>query len=289
MSRLSLGTAQFGSCYGIANSLGQVSAAEAKALLQVAAADDVNTLDTAIGYGEAEELLGKLGVQGFNVVTKLPALPDDCADVSGWVQEQVNASLSRLDITQIYGLLLHRPEQLLGANGSALYHALLALKDNRQVQKVGISIYSPTELDVLMPRYRFDLVQAPFNVIDQKLHRSGWMRRLKDDDIEIHTRSTFLQGLLLMPQADIPEKFSPWSDLWRVWHQWLLKNQVSAVQACLAFPLAYPEIDRIVLGVNSTSQLSEIMSAAKKPLPADLPDIYCDDENIIYPTNWNRL
>jgi aryl-alcohol dehydrogenase-like predicted oxidoreductase len=289
VNRLALGTVQFGLPYGIANQAGQVSRSEAKVMLEFALANGIDTLDTAIAYGDSETCLGEAGMQGFKVVTKLPTLPDSYADVSSWVQQQVNASLSRLGVTQVYGLLLHRSEQLLGPNGAALYQALQILKDNNQVQKVGVSIYSPTELDALIPRYQFDLVQAPFNLVDQRLYNTGWMQRLKDDNVEIHTRSAFLQGLLLMTQADMPEKFSPWSGLWHSWYQWLLEKEVSAVQACLAFPLTYLEIDRVVVGADSASQLAQIVSVASKVLQADLPDIHCDDENLINPAKWNQL
>lgn len=289
MSRLALGTVQFGLPYGIANQLGQVSRAEAKAMLQVALANGIHMLDTAIAYGDSEASLGELSTEGFDVVTKLPALPYGCVDVGNWVRQQVDASLSRLGLTQVYGLLLHRSEQLLGPNGAELSKALYALRDNGQVQKLGISIYSPTELDALIPRYRFDIVQAPFNLVDQRLSKTGWMQRLKDDDVEIHTRSVFLQGLLLLPQGKMPEKFSAWSDLWCEWHRWLLEKEVSAVQACLAFPLTCPEIDRVVVGADSAAQLAQIVSAESKLLEPDLPDIHCDDENLINPANWSRL
>ena len=289
MNRLALGTVQFGLPYGISNQVGQVSRAEAKAMLQLAKVNGINTLDTAIAYGDSETCLGEVGTQGFKVVTKLPAVPDSCTDVNAWVVQQVNESLLRLDLTEIHGLLLHRSDQLLGLNGAMLYQALKALKDNGQVQKIGISIYTPTELDALIPRYRFDLVQAPFNLVDQRLCRTGWMRRLKDEDVEIHTRSAFLQGLLLMSQADMPDKFSPWSGLWHTWNQWMLEKEVSAVQASLAFPLKYPEIDRVVVGADNLSQLAQIVSAANISLQADLPEIHCDDENLINPANWNRL
>jgi aryl-alcohol dehydrogenase-like predicted oxidoreductase len=289
LSRLALGTVQFGLPYGIANQSGQVSPKEANAMLQLAFAHGIDTLDTAIVYGDSETCLGEVGTQGFKVVTKLPALPDNCADVNTWVKQQVSMSLSRLSVSNVYGLLLHRSEQLLGSNGLELYQALQALKDNGQVQKIGISIYSTIELDALIPRYQFDLVQAPFNLVDQRLYRTGWMMRLKDENVEIHTRSAFLQGLLLISQADMPDKFSPWSGLWHAWHQWMLEKEVSAVQACLAFPLTYPEIDQVVVGADSASQLAQIISAANKLLQAVLPDIHCDDENLINPANWNRL
>jgi aryl-alcohol dehydrogenase-like predicted oxidoreductase len=289
LSRLALGTVQFGLPYGIANSAGQVTRAEAKAMLQLATTKGIDTLDTAISYGDSETCLGELGAKEFKVVTKLPALPNDCHDVSAWVTQQVKASLERMNVTSVYGLLLHRPDQLLDANGTKLYRALQELKDSGQVQKLGVSIYSPTELDVLLPHYHFDLVQAPFNLVDQRLYLSGWMQRLKDRGVELHTRSVFLQGLLLMIQVDMPTKFSPWNALWNSWHRWLANHDTSAVEACLAFSLSYLEIDRVVVGADNVKQLSQIMDASDKQAVNDLPDLECRDEPLINPVHWTKL
>jgi aryl-alcohol dehydrogenase-like predicted oxidoreductase len=289
LNRLALGTVQFGLPYGIANQAGQVSRSEAKAMLQLAVCHGIDTLDTAIAYGESETCLGEVGTLGFKLISKLPALPERCTDVGGWVQEQLSGSLVRLGVTGLYGLMLHRPDQLIGSNGKRLYQALQSLKESRQVQKIGVSIYNPLELEELTRLFHFDLVQAPLSIIDSRLHRTGWLQRLKADGVEIHTRSAFLQGLLLMPENAIPAKFAPWSDLFKKWHTWLAEQNVSAVQACLAFPLAFPEIDRVVIGADSVQQLKQLIEAASHIFPNQLPDLSCDNENLINPSLWNRL
>ena len=260
--RLALGTVQFGLPYGIANQEGQVSRAVAKTMLQSAAANGIDTLDTAIAYGESESCLGEIGTQGFKLVTKLPALPDGHGDINGWVREQVAASFSRLGVGSVYGLLLHRPDQLLETDGQVIFNALRELKDAGLVQKIGVSIYAPSELDALIPQYRFDLVQVPLNLIDRRISTSGWLQRLKQDGVEIHTRSAFLQGLLLMPRSAIPAKFAPWTALWDKWHGWLAQHSVTAVQASLAYPLLFPEVDRVVIGADSKNQLAQIIGAS---------------------------
>jgi aryl-alcohol dehydrogenase-like predicted oxidoreductase len=287
--KIGLGTVQFGQSYGIANQDGQVSRSEAKAMLQLASINGIDTLDTAIVYGDSEMCLGEVGTQGFKLVTKLPAVPEDCSDVSAWVCQQTAASLSRLGVASVYGLLLHRPEQLLDQNGTALYQALQGLKDTGQVQKIGVSIYSSSELVALTPHYRFDLVQAPFNLVDRRLYSTGWMQRLKDDAVEVHTRSVFLQGLLLIPQADIPSNFAPWGGLWQRWHQWLADYDCSAVEACFAFLQSFPEIDRVIVGADNMSQLAQIIRAANSQAKANLPDLQCEDENLINPSKWPTL
>lgn len=289
MNRLALGTVQFGLPYGIANRAGQVARTEAKAMLELATKHDMDTIDTAIAYGESEKCLGEIGTKGFKVVTKLPSVPDDCANISVWINEQVCASLARLGVPTVYGVLLHRSEQLLSAKGAEVYRALQLLKDNSQIQKLGVSIYSPSELDALIPHYHLDLVQAPFNLVDQRLHRTGWLQRLKDIGVEVHTRSVFLQGLLLMAKSDMPVQFSPWSALWHRWQHWLSDHDTSSVQACLAFPMSFPEIDRVVVGADSVSQLEQILSDTKSICSDELPDLYCEDENLINPAKWPAL
>lgn len=289
VSKLALGTAQFGMQYGIANQVGQVDRKTVKAMLELAAESNIDTLDTAIAYGDSEASLGESGIKSFKLITKLPALPDACSDISEWVQQQVGASLDRLGTEVVYGLLLHRPDQLLGSYGKMLYRALLELKEAGQVEKFGLSIYAPSELAAITRQYPVDLIQAPFNLIDRRLYTSGWLHKLKDEHVEVHTRSVFLQGLLLMSQATIPAKFSPWANLWDSLHQWLSTHQVSALQAALNFPLSFPEVDRVVVGAESVNQLEQIINVALNEVTDDLPDLRCEDDNLINPARWSQL
>ncbi len=209
-NRLALGTVQFGLPYGIANQTGQISRDEAAAILNHAWAMGLDTLDTAIAYGGSEARLGEIGVKQWRVISKLPAVPESVTDVAAWVENSVNGSLERLNIPMLRGLLLHCSRQLLGVRGDTLYRALAAIKDEGKVEKIGVSIYGPEELDALWPHYQFDLVQAPFNVIDRRLATSGWLKRLHQAGIEVHVRSVFLQGLLLMDTANRPVSFNRW-------------------------------------------------------------------------------
>jgi len=288
ISRLALGTVQFGLPYGIANRNGQVARSEVKAMLQLAAAKGIDTLDTAIAYGESEACLGDVGTQGFKLVTKLPAVPDGCRDISIWVRQQVHASLSRLQVSRLYGLLLHRPEQLLGKLGKALYRALGDLKSQGLVGKIGVSIYAPDELGALCDGYTFDLVQTPFNVLDRRLADTGWLARLFRQGVEIHVRSIFLQGLLLMPADQRPPYFARWQQLLDVWDRWLVDHQLTSVQACLRHVLAFPEISKVVVGADSKAQLQEIILCAKGALPLLPSSLHASDLDLLNPARWER-
>ncbi len=286
-NRLALGTVQFGLPYGIANQVGQVSRDEATTILDHAWATGLDTLDTAIAYGECEQWLGEIGVAQWQVISKLPAIPESCTDVAAWVRESVLGSLGRLRISRLRGLLLHRSQQLLGPQGDALYQALVALKDQGKVEKIGVSIYGPDELDALWPHYQLDLVQAPFNIIDRSLATSGWLTRLHQTGTEVHIRSVFLQGLLLMEAARRPATFNRWQPLWQRWHRWLDDQALTPLQACLGFVLSQPEIDRVVVGVDNLKQLQEILAGVKVSAITPPKTLISEDLDLIKPSHWD--
>ncbi len=291
--RLALGTAQFGMAYGVANQSGQVAAEEVGRILALARDHGVDTLDTAMDYGNSEASLGAQGVAGFKVVTKLSAMPDDVADVGAWVQGKVADSLQRLQVSAVHGLLLHRPHQLHGPRGPELARALLGLKERGLVRKIGASIYSPDELGSVCDACPIDLVQAPFSLIDRRLHTSGWMDKLQEAGVEIHVRSAFLQGLLLMPRSAIPDKFNrSWASVWDAWHVWQGDHPgCSAAQACIGFVQSFPQVDRIVVGVDGLAQFAQLIAAASSSVsPATAwPVISVADEALVNPSKWSGL
>lgn len=289
MRRLALGTVQFGVPYGIANTGGQVSRPEASAILGFARSIGMDTLDTAVAYGDSERRLGEIGVGGWRIVSKLPAVPDGCSDVGKWVDESVARCLERLGTRSLYGLLLHRPHQLLERGGDGLFRALEGVRDRGLAAKIGVSVYDPAELDDLTPRFHFDLVQAPLNLVDRRFVDSGWLRRLAGEGTETHVRSVFLQGLLLMPREARPRTFDRWAKTWERFEYWLLEAGLTPMQACLRYAMSFPEIGRVVVGVDSISQLLEIVDAIDEPsaaAPAFPNDIAVNDPELVNPGRW---
>ncbi|WP_241673220.1 aldo/keto reductase [Lacisediminimonas profundi] len=288
MKRLALGTVQFGLPYGIANKSGQPGSETIREILETARRAGVDTLDTAIAYGDSERRLGLAGVGEWKVISKLPAFPDG-ADATAWVRESVETSLSRLRLDRLDGLLLHQPGVLLGPHGKAVHECLRQLKQESKIGKIGISVYGPEELDAILPAYPVDLVQAPFNIVDRRLLASGWLDKMHKSGIEIHVRSIFLQGLLLMSCAERPAKFQRWNTLWQKWDEWLHATGLSPLRACLGFALAHPQVSRVIVGVESPLQLVEILEAAAAPGPLPPPLLGSEDPDLINPSRWNSL
>jgi len=287
MTKLALGTVQFGLGYGVKNKSGQTSFAEAGKIWSVAKIAGIDLIDTAIAYGESEQVIGGLGVEGFKVVTKLPPIPVYIDDVAGWAEYQVSHSLRRLGVESVYALLLHRSSDFLQEHGRSLIGALDNLRKKGLVEKIGVSIYDPSELDSLLKIVEIGLVQAPLNLIDDRLESSGWLQRLEEQNIEVHTRSAFLQGLLLMEREEIPAKFERWSSLWDEWHRQLTMSKTSAVAACLSYPLSLRQVSRVVVGVETAEQLEWLIKAAGGPfVNQDWTFMRLQDPILMNPSNW---
>ena len=284
-SRLALGTAQFGLRYGIANRTGQVAHGEAARIVERARSAGLDTIDTAIAYGDSESTLGEVGVAAWCIVSKLPPIPPGVADVEEWVERLLTESLGRLRVPALYGLLLHRSADLAGPHGDAIARALQSARQRKLVSKIGVSIYSPDELDALADRFAPDLVQSPYNVIDRRLETSGWLARLRNSGVEVHTRSAFLQGLLLMNDGR-PAGFGRWDPLWVKWNEWLRDTGIDPVRACLGFALHNARIDRVVIGVDDSAQLQEILDVVDQPFIEPPPELSSDDRDLVEPTRW---
>jgi aryl-alcohol dehydrogenase-like predicted oxidoreductase len=285
--KLALGTVQFGLPYGISNQVGQVSFNAVNEILSHASLAGMDTIDTAIAYGESEAVLGQVGVDNWRVVSKLPAFPAAEENVADWVQNTIDASILRLKLSKLYGVLLHCPSQLRSPSGNLLYQALLNLKKQGKVDKIGISVYEPAELDLLLSTYDFDIIQIPFNVLDQRFATSGWLNRLSQQGTEIHARSAFLQGLLLMQAKHRPVMFNRWAPLWQKWERLLATEKLTPLQACLGFVMSQPEIDRVIVGVESLKQLQEILNVAI-PAKFDHQTLATEDPELLNPSNWRK-
>jgi len=290
--KLALGTAQFGLNYGVSNTSGQVKLPEVKRILEEAKKHNIDTLDTAIVYGNSESILGEIGINKFNVVTKLPPIPKDISDIDLWVNNQVKSSLKKMRIDKVSGLLLHKSSDLLRSSKMQLFDSLCKLKDDGIINKIGISIYNPDELDAIESHgIKIDIVQAPFNILDRRLETTGWLDKLKKERVELHSRSVFLQGLLLQEKNQRNEYFKKWNAYFNKLDEWIKDTKQTPLSASLNFSHSYKSINKIIVGVQNKVQLTEILTSLSQDsqdsqfsVPSELE---IDDLMLINPSNWN--
>ena len=284
--KFSLGTAQFGMKYGINNLSGQVSFQEIEKIIDFCRFNNINFIDTAMNYGNSEKILGKIGVKDFNIITKIPTIPSNEKDIQAWIETKFFNSLNKLNLENVYGLLIHNSSHLKDKNIDDIYSVMKALKLKGLVKKIGVSLYNPMEFILLHKKYDFDLIQAPLNLLDQRLVDADILKFLKKKNIEIHSRSIFLQGLFFMEKEKLFKSFDTWSDLWEKWFFFLEKNQISSLEVCINFQKKFRDINRVIIGVDNLMQLKKILKVASQKTNLKFPNIRSNDINLIDPRNW---
>jgi aryl-alcohol dehydrogenase-like predicted oxidoreductase len=272
-SRLGLGTVQFGLEYGVSNRGGRPSEREVAAILARAVEAGIGIIDTAPAYGDAEVLVGRYLPSGhaLRIVTKTPAVSADAIDArhGQLVLDTLAASLDRLKVDAVHGLLVHRSGDLAKPGWQYLVDAMIEAKSRGWTSRIGASVYNNDQLTLVESRFPPEIVQLPLNVLDRRPIESGTLVRLKSSGIEVHARSAFLQGLLLMEPDELPEFFAPvrqriaaLRELWR-------KRGVSALDGCLAFASQQPEVDAVIVGVNCLKEFEQIELAVASSAGAD--------------------
>lgn len=289
--KIGLGAAQFGLDYGVSNRGGQTYQQEVEKILAVAATNGVDMIDTAASYGDSEAVLGRALTSNneFKLITKTrsfagKAITEDDAQE---LEKTFRCSLEKLGRSSVYGLLVHQADDLLCRGGDMLMERMKVLQGAGLVKKIGISVYSAEQIDRLLANYDFDLIQLPVNLLDQRLIKSGHLVKLKARNVEIHARSVFLQGLVLMPPETLPLFFKPIRAHLETCRRAFDAKGISPLMAALAFASGVYELDAIICGVNDHAQLEGICAAARATTDiADFGQFALDDEVFLNPANW---
>lgn len=275
-SKIVLGTVQFGLQYGV-NSAGRPSEEGVKGILAEATKGGITKLDTSSAYGNSEEILGECITpdEDYNIVSKYPKGETHVA-------EMFNQSLNRLKVLQLYGYLLHHFEVY--KNNPKVWDEFVALKESGKVQKIGFSLYYPEELEFILDnKSPFDLIQVPFNIFDKKF--LPYMKELHENGVEIHVRSTFLQGLFFKDRNALPEKLQPMRKYLLQLDEYSKKSDLRISEIALNYNLQNPYIDGVLIGVDNVDQL-RINLASVKDIPVDI-EIEVKEKELLNPANWN--
>ena len=294
-NKIAIGTVQFGVSYGVSNDGGQTSKHEVNKILQYAHDVGINTLDTASNYGCSEAVIGDFiqnnnNLLDFDIVTKIPNFPGDSINDYNICEliENFKLSCEKLGKIFIYGLHIHNCENLFLPGGDKLLREIEQLKIDGFIKKIGISVYNSDQIDRILDNFSIDLIQIPINILDQRLVDSGHLSKLKHNDIEIHARSVFLQGLLLMPIENIDPWFDPIKKVLYRFNIEARKRNLSALQLAFGFVQNIPEVDKIIVGVNTLKQLKEIVNIESTYFdPSEFSCLSVDNLKFINPSNWN--
>jgi aryl-alcohol dehydrogenase-like predicted oxidoreductase len=300
-TELALGTVQLGMPYGIANNTGKPDIVKAIEILRFAMENGVTTLDTAPGYGDSEETIGKYlytypEANRPSIVTKLPS-PNIClssfADVYTWVERTINESANKLGMPILDAVLLHDPRNLQSHYGH-IVSSLIKCKSIGFIKKIGVSVYSPEEAMIAIKLGTFDILQIPINIFDHRWIQNGILRDIHLAGIEVHARSVFLQGLFFLDHNELPEFLLDAKEPLRNLKRLSIRTGLSIRDLALLYIRDVPGVDKIIIGAETVDQLRENVEAfQKRSLPThviqEIGKVFEKiPEAIINPSRWGK-
>jgi uncharacterized protein len=284
-SKLILGTVQLGLDYGINNTAGKPAANTAFKILDTAREKEIFLLDTAEAYGNAIQIIGDYQLQSgynFQVISKFKfTVGDDL------LQNLIN-TLKVLHTNQIYAYLLHDPRHL---DEAALPDQFEILKQKQLIRYSGVSVYTNQQFEKAIETQCIDIIQIPYNLLDNNYQRATLIQQAKKKGKFIHTRSVFLQGLFFMDAIKLPVKLLPLKKYIIQVQQLSNEFQISNESMALNYVLNNSLIDGVLIGVDSAEQLLKNIHALKENIPAALIEkinaIHVAETTLLNPSNWN--
>jgi len=288
INKICLGTVQFGMNYGIANTTGQIPKDEAFQILEYAYAKGMRFLDTAHAYGNSEKIIGEFAENkkaAFNIISKI-SLADNISEEE--IEPIFLQSLERLRVKKLYAYLIHSFDDFRRDN--IIWDKLKILKERHLIEKIGLSIYRPQELEVLLDNAGgLDIIQVPYSIFDRRFEE--YFSLLRKRNIEICVRSVFLQGLAFMDRDKLPHNLSGARNSLLLLKEISKENNISLNALCINFVLLNPLIDRIIIGVDGLGHLKAniedmYLRERVRMLEPILKGLVIKDENILLPYMW---
>ena len=222
----------------------------------------VNFIDTAISYGNSEELIGRYlrhRRSEFYLATKGHI----------WTKEgllcSLHESLRHLKADYVDVMQLHNPTVEECERGG-LVDALLEMRDQGKVRWIGVSTTLP-HLPVFLEWDVFDVFQVPYSAIERDHLHEAWIDRSAEAGVGIVVRGGLAHG---EPAAGTGS-----TDTWRYFAEAKLddlrEEGESRPAFMLRFTLTNPHAHTVIVGTTYPDHLREnVQAALRGGLPADV-------------------
>ena len=289
ISKLSLGTVQFGLNYGIANISGQPTQSRVNEIIDFVNSSGINCFDTAQAYGNAEEILGNalLNISNSLVISKLTS---DLFQNN--LKENIKISLDKLKINSLFALLLHDSKLLYEWNDKHKQN-ILNLIDNNLIKYFGVSVYSSEDFDLAIENEDISIIQVPFNIFDQRAIKLNWFKKARKKNKLIFIRSIFLQGLLLMDKNKIPKNLEHSKKYIDIFENLCEELHLTKNELALSFVDSVAKNSLLLFGCDNIEQAKENISNYNslkyldKSILLRIENEFSNiSENIYNPTRW---
>lgn len=261
--KLCLGTVQFGMNYGIRGQK-QPALQDALKMLDYATQNGIEAIDTAASYGTAEDVVGAFLSKNTIARNKLfisskftPNALDEISnkDYKKVIDAHLTKTLSRLHTDYLDSYIFHSSRY---AFDEAKLQALYEVKREGRVRHCGVSVYYPEEAKACIHNPFVDFIQLPSSIFDQRMLRSGVFDLAhQNGSTQIHSRSAFIQGLILMQPEDVPPFLAGAKPILQKIDELCQRYHLSRIQVALLFVKQFDAISHLVFGVDNIEQLKE--------------------------------
>jgi hypothetical protein len=246
MSKLILGSANFGSEYGfIGNNLLDWSDLVKISQFSLKAEKPLK-LDLSYSYSGSFEALKLLDEHNFDGIFKFKI-----RDLIKYMRNPALEELNDLFISDVNGFagLLHiDPRE--NESDAKKVECLNFLKSLSIFRYVGVSVYSPCDLSSYLLDH-IQIVQFPFSFIDRRFEKSHLLKEFKNRDIITHARSIFFQGFLVKEFVTLPLQLSKYKSSFDMYFEKLELFNKDPSSFCLSFVLNNKYIDGAIFGIDS--------------------------------------
>lgn len=304
LSKLSLGTAQLGLNYGIANTNGKPDFNTSLRILKYSWENGINVFDTAPSYGNCEKIIGTFISSNINidfenlvVISKLPKVEHQndlkFDHLYTIIKKTIIQSLKTLKINKFPIYLIHHAPDIFLKDG-IIVECLHQIKKEGLIDRIGISIYNPNEVEEALKFKEINVIQVPINLFDHRLINTGLLQKLKMKKYLIFARSIYLQGLLFKSVQNLPESLEYAKNFLLKLRNLTENLNINILKLAFLFVRDLPEITSLIIGIERVDQIEENLKMLKEePLLKEIRDTIIEEfsdvpEKIINPSLWNK-
>ncbi|WP_209329680.1 aldo/keto reductase [Lunatimonas salinarum] len=302
VSEIAFGGVEIGMPYGIGirSEADMLQEREAVNLLNRSLEEGINFFDTARMYGDSERLMGIAFASKREQVVicskcrhfrdqrgQLPAT----GELTRIIHQSAEESLCALRTDYLDLFMLHQADEEI-LQCEEIIEAFLALRDAGKVRSIGASTYSASESTLAIKSGVWQVVQLPFNILDQR--QAAVFESAAKSNVGLVIRSVLLKGLLSdrgkglpLPLERVERHIQKLADLAGT-------MDIDLPTLAIRFALSFEAVSSVLVGIDQEKYLLQAVGAAhKSQLDEEIFDAvkrlaFPDPEFINLP-HWDRM
>lgn len=302
VSEVAFGGVEIGMPYGIGveHAKDMLSESDAVHLLHTAVEKGINFFDTARGYGESERIMGN----AFDGMRSKVVLATKCRHfrdkegripssdkLEAFIEQSLAESLKLLKTDYLDVFMLHEADLEI-LQSEVIANTFQRLKASGRIRSTGASTYTTAETRLAIDSGAWDVIQLPFNLMDQS--HGIFFEEAEQKGVGIVIRSVLMKGLLSNRRGSLHPALAE------------VENHISKLETLFSdktqdmpgfatrFALSLPGVSSVLVGIDKMEYLESALATVSGKVPT--PDTIQRAKEMAYPDpdflnlgHWNRM